>query len=117
MRFSILAIALFLASPAFGGEEALLRGAGTFTCGRFAQDYAKAPQYVEGLYFAWAQGFLSAQNLHIANDVNAYYDLGGDTELHESFLRNYCNKHPLANYVDAVFELAKTLPRKKYQTK
>src|SRR5690242_5091702 len=77
-------------------------GIGMQTCGEFAKDYAAHPDVTEGLYFAWAQGFISGLNF-MATVVRlpAREISGGDTASMESYrksLRSFCNEHPTALY-------------------
>jgi hypothetical protein len=96
--------------------DAIMSGAGTFTCGKFASDYAKHPEIVEDLYFAWAQGFMSGLNLDLASGVvngqKQFRDLDGPIENQKSKIRIYCNAHPLAPFMDAVFDLIRSQPLK-----
>jgi hypothetical protein len=60
------------------------------------------------VYGSWAQGYISGIN---AGMEGVYFDLGGKTpDEMLQFLRKYCNDHPLANFVEAATELAKSLP-------
>jgi hypothetical protein len=96
--------------------DAIMSGAGAFTCGKFASEYAKNPEQVEGLYFAWAQGFMSGLNLDLAagvvNGKKEFRDLEGPIENQKSRMRIYCNAHPLAPFTEAIFDLIKSQPLK-----
>jgi hypothetical protein len=85
------------------------RGAGTFTCAEFAQQFKDSPEIIENLYFAWAQGFMTEKNF----DAKIKRDLGGDIETQKGFLMTYCTDNPLKSYGEAVIDLyanRKTLP-------
>ena len=77
------------------------RGAGTYTCAEFAQQYKESPQFVETLYFSWAQGFMTGQTL----GARIKRDLGGDIETQKGILRKYCADNPLKSYGEAVVDL------------
>jgi hypothetical protein len=86
-------------------------GIGARTCGNFAQSYRESPQLTEGLYFAWAQGFMSGQNFAlIANHKLAKNLNGSNTEEQQAFLRSHCDGHPLSGYWEAVMTLFVTMP-------
>jgi len=38
-------------------------GLGMDTCGEFAKSYAANPKVTEGIYFAWAAGFMTGLNM------------------------------------------------------
>jgi hypothetical protein len=110
-------------SAALADDEAVFRGAGTWTCGKFASEYLKTPDVTEGLYFSWALGFMTAMNVHAAgaeNRAKTFQNLGDSIQNYKSSIRIYCNAHPLALYMDAVVDLYHSLetrsmpePRKK----
>jgi hypothetical protein len=77
------------------------RGAGTYTCAEFAQQYNESPEFIENLYFAWAQGFMTGQNF----GAKIKRDLGGDVETQKGFLRAYCADNPPRSFVEAVIDL------------
>lgn len=94
-------------------EEFVLRGIGTNTCGQLAAAYAKSVTN-ELHYYNWAQGYMSGVNnqLFIVGQRNAQRDLNAMTVDEQlSFIRIYCDKHPLQYYVNAVEELYVTLPK------
>jgi hypothetical protein len=115
MRMKRLAAILFLfgvsALNCWGADVFGFMGVGAHTCGQFAEGYRNAPQLTESLYFAWAQGFMSGQNMallanhHLAKNLNAK-----TTEEQESFIRSHCDRHPLSGYWEAVMTLFVTLP-------
>jgi hypothetical protein len=84
-------------------------GVGTTTCTQFANLY-KADQGIEEQYFAWTQGYLSGQNdVRIENKM-PYRDLASlSTDAQQRFLRSYCDKHPLGDYLEAVWSLLEEL--------
>ncbi len=72
-------------------------GAGATSC----SSYINQPSPV---YFAWAQGFMSATSLFTKIEFN---ELGKypDINLQEKFLQNYCRENPLEGFEYAVREL------------
>jgi hypothetical protein len=98
-----IALAIFLSlhfTSAFS-QTYPARGAGTYTCAEFTQQYKESPQFVETLYFSWAQGFMTGQNL----GAKIKRDLGGDIEIQKGFLRTYCAANPHKSYGEAVVDL------------
>jgi hypothetical protein len=114
MRCCLIALVLFALNPAFAGDSVFVRGAGSSTCARFAAEYAKAPKFVERLYFGWAQGFMSAQNGHDLNgaETKGFRDIGGDIKGQMSHIRRYCSAHPADEYWQAVVDLFASLPER-----
>jgi len=84
------------------------RGVGLTSCTEFANLIRSHPAVTEGMALSWAQGYISGFN---SSRQDAVFDIGAKT-IDEvwRFLRQYCNEHPLANYMDGVVELMKTLP-------
>jgi hypothetical protein len=82
-------------------------GVGLRTCGQFAEDYQLAPRRIGDVYFAWAQGFLTGVNgIAIAKRDGTNRDLSSvAVEQQEQFLRDYCNDHPQAEYMQGVVVL------------
>lgn len=87
-------------------------GMGHAPCGEFAKAYQGDPETVELAFYSWAQGYMSGLNIvALANQGRSgTTDLGAmPVEKQRSFLRSYCDKHPLADYMQAVHELFKTM--------
>jgi hypothetical protein len=72
-------------------------GVGGQTCGVFAEAYRQDPHIAETIYFTWAQGYMSGQNILTVLSTGKTVDLSGVpiTQL-ESSIREYCDSHPLA---------------------
>jgi hypothetical protein len=69
------------------------------------------PDQTERVYFAWALGYLSGINLQRHADALPTKNLSGwSQDEQKRFLREWCNKHPLANYEGGVLEMLKALP-------
>jgi hypothetical protein len=101
LRRIALAIFLFLHFTSVYSQTYPARGAGTFTCAEFAQQFKESPETIENLYFAWAQGFMTGQNF----GEKIKRDLGGDIETQKEFLRTFCNNNPRKSYGEAVVDL------------
>jgi hypothetical protein len=119
-RLTYAAIALF-ATISICRADTFTAGPGAFTCGKFANEYLRNPVLTEGVYFTWAQGFMSAMNMVNASEGGDgrkfYHDLEGPFETQKSKLRAYCNAHPLSYFVDAEMDLLGSLPVKPMQPK
>jgi hypothetical protein len=86
-------------------------GAGAVTCAKFAKAYAVAPQVTEDLYYSWALGFMTGLNME--NPDNLFAVLNATSQHDElSAIRNYCDAHPPAKYIDAVLDLYLSMPKK-----
>jgi hypothetical protein len=96
-------------------QDIVVSGVGAFSCGQLAQDYSTLSD-VEAVWFTWAQGFMSGLNMKMGIDQHQYRNLGAMTvEEQKRFLRNFCDQHPLKNFLEAVTALwagfpAGTLP-------
>ena len=89
-------------------------GPGMRSCGEFAKEYAANPTVAEGLFFAWAQGFMSALNLSLVSSTGAYRRFDSNEMVaYKIHIRSYCDAHPLTQYVGAVMDLYKSLPARK----
>jgi hypothetical protein len=111
LKSTIASLVLLASSAQLLAENYVFQGAGTASCGKFAEDFAKAPDFSEGFYFAWAQGFMSALNIDLSQESAQYRNLGAiPTSQQERYLRNYCDQHPLGDYMDGVIALFKTIP-------
>jgi hypothetical protein len=86
-------------------------GAGGVTCAEFAKAYAAAPQVTEDLYYSWALGFMTGLNTE--NPDNLFAVLNATSQHNEtSAIRDYCDAHPQAKYIDAVLDLYLSMPKK-----
>jgi hypothetical protein len=97
-------------------EEFTVHGFGAKSCGNFAIEYKKYPEVTEGVYFAWAQGFMSGANITEMASNRPSRDLNSKSVSdQQSFLRIYCNDHPLADFWRAVMALYASLAISKKQ--
>ncbi len=104
---------LLLSQPA-RSERGGAMGSGIVSCAEFAGQYKISPRLTETVYFAWAQGFMSGMNAFAAGGHMSARELRGmSTEAQESFIRAYCNDHPLEEYFRAVLKLYGSLPFEK----
>jgi hypothetical protein len=90
-----------------------MRVSAQLPCGKLAQDYQRNPGQTEGAMMTWSQGFMSGANMGLTN--GQYRDLAAMTiQAQEESLRNYCDEHPMAEFIKAVIDLYVKLPMKKY---
>jgi hypothetical protein len=110
---ALLLGALASVAQAQPNKDFAAMGIGTSTCTQFANLYKGNPQFAENLYFTWAQGFLSSWNMNQMVTKQPYWNLGSlTTTEQETLLRQYCDQHPLGNFVDAIFDLLTHLEMK-----
>jgi hypothetical protein len=74
LRRFIQAIILGLAT-AGAAHGASVMGPGAATCGKFAAFYRQVPQVAEAVFFAWAQGYMSALNGAYVSSEHGYIEL------------------------------------------
>jgi hypothetical protein len=73
--------------------------------------YGADPDDTEQAFYSWALGFMSGWN--VANSVakEPMHNLSSTpTPAQESYLRTYCDQHPLQSYMQGVMALFGTLP-------
>jgi hypothetical protein len=98
-----MAVAITIISA---NAEMATMGAGNETCAEFAKFYQTAKRYGEEYYFAWAQGFFSGANSHAIANKGTTRDLSSmSIKQQQQFLREYCDKHPRADYMAGVLAL------------
>jgi hypothetical protein len=114
MRRLASAVAVLLTSIIPAGAEMGGIGSGTQTCSQFAKSYqlGKRLQQVENIrlnvmdeiFFSWAQGFFTGLNtVPIMTKYGRPRDLSSiPVEQQQRFLRDYCDKHPQASYMEGV---------------
>lgn len=93
-----------------------MRGPGTYTCEKFMTDRKNQPRVAEQIFYIWAQGFMTSQNMSTfsktANGLKGYKDLDGNPEEHQATIALYCAKNPTKLFVWAVVDLWSSLPLK-----
>jgi len=105
-RLSVILVTLFALIPVSASAGLATMGVGTTSCGQFAKLYQDDPRVWEDHYFDWAQGFMSGMNWASLTQSGRTRDLGAmPVESQQLALRNYCDKHPLGYFVDAVMTL------------
>lgn len=110
-RVAVIAVLVagFVAASAFAEEPEAGRGAGTSTCGEFADAYKRNPA-MEVLFFTWAQGYMSGWNIASMHEGNQPFALNAwNDEQQMSHIRYYCDAHPLQHYLLAVHDLMITM--------
>jgi hypothetical protein len=114
----ICSIALALAvlmQPTSSRADFAYAGVGATSCGKLSQDYQRNPTQTEGLMMTWAQGFMSGANASEIKHGGNYRDLQAMTiEAQQESLRNYCDEHPMAEFVKAAIDLWNRLPWTKF---
>ncbi len=104
-----VAVSLFLLIAPDAGMAAPIQGLGAQACASFASNFKKNPM-MEAFYFTWAQGYMSGLNMGLLAIGNEMTDLGDfDIDRQQSFIRRFCDQHPLKNYTDAVDDLFTTM--------
>jgi hypothetical protein len=111
IRFFVSVLLMLLASGQVNAQQSLIfTGAGTRTCGQFAEAYRASPEVNELFYFSWAQGFMSGRNSVLAENNQLIRDLASlSMDEQQSFIRHYCNQFPLDLYYSAVIKLHNSL--------
>jgi len=78
-------------------------GAGISTCSQFTTLLRRYHRDVEAHYFAWAQGFMSGVNFREIVAKSNNQDLNSiPVRRQKQIIREYCQKHPQAHYMEAV---------------
>jgi hypothetical protein len=118
-RFAIILVVISMdsVSPVAASdkqEEIAIAGAGTFTCAKYGELYRKSPDAAEAVYYNWAQGFMSGINgVKLAANGESK-DLGSISQDEQKWsIRNYCNNHPLEDYMGAVMQVYNSLKASK----
>lgn len=87
-------------------------GFGTVTCAEITRLQPADKTPTGAAVMSWAQGFLSGMNINQLAHNEPMRDLGVlTTEDQLGFLLNYCDKHQLHQFAQAVFSLYGGLPQ------
>ena len=109
MKIQTLALVGLIAGLAQAEPDAnqeSVAGLGALACAEFDNRYQSDPASTETQYYTWAQGFISAVNTVSIASGKLAYDLGSiDVTTQQQFLRTFCDEHPQAQYLTAVFVL------------
>ena len=107
-KLVIIATITTLGFGSASSEEIAGTGVGNQSCGQFAKSYRSnpSPTVVELTFFSWAQGFMTGWNVGLSDQKDLKIDLSAmRMQEQKKYLRDYCDKHPLKNYMDGVVEL------------
>jgi len=98
-------LAWFCATGSHAEEPTFGSGAGMKTCAEFATVYQTQPKIIEDIFYTWTQGYLTGFNV-ASGDRLFQVDLGVWTvDAQKSHIRDYCDSHPLKQYINAVLDL------------
>lgn len=104
-------IALIFLTGSANAQLPVTAGLGIVPCAEFAEFYRRNPAVAEVQSFAWAQGYWSAINEAFRSRGEPTRDLRVvPNPTKKQFLRSFCDKRPLASYIEAVRELYLTFP-------
>ena len=111
MRQAMLAVLFFLiVDYAQAADEAAVSGIGAAKCSAFATAFKESPTLSEGVYFTWAQGYMSGMNTGLLMVKHSFRNLTERSEAEQkNHLRAYCDKWPERPFVDAVLNLYGTM--------
>jgi hypothetical protein len=112
MRWLAPALLLLCLMGSVEAQPSNVVGMGTGRCQEFNSQYQKNPKVAENLYFTWVQGFMSGANivLYKAKAPTHHIETAAE-DAYRQFLRSYCDKYPLHNFIDGVLELMATLKK------
>lgn len=103
-------LTLVFSPAAADDDENIAMGAGVATCRQF-NELRKIDSVPVMLNFtAWAQGFMSSQNLSSYNATGTYRQLSEDIKLQQQFFVDFCNKFPNRLFSSTVLVLYETFP-------
>lgn len=81
-------------------------GVGVRTCAQFAKDYQNDPLNSEAVYNNWGLGFMSGMNVALDVLDKPRRDLSSMSfEAKKAYMRSFCDRNPLKNYMDGVLEM------------
>jgi hypothetical protein len=110
-----LALGMLIQPTSSRAADYAYAGIGAISCGEIAKGYRQNPTQIENMMMTWAQGFMSGANMGLTVTEGQYRDLAAMTiEAQEASLRNYCDEHPMAEFLKAAVDLYLKLPLKKY---
>ena len=106
IRLLVILGVMICSRPAL--SESAISGPGANSCAVFLDLHMRDPTSYDLLFFVWAQGFMSGMNtvaLKIKGEVIDLQPEAYPPEQQMTFLRDFCQVHPLRSYSEAVFEL------------
>jgi hypothetical protein len=107
-KLAVIATIIMLGCGSVLGEEIVGTGVGNHSCAQFAKFYRTnpSPTVTELTFFSWAQGFMTGWNVGLSGQKDFTINLSDmKVEDQKKYLRDYCDKHPLKNYMDGVTAL------------
>lgn len=103
--------ALILMTGSVQAQMPVIAGPGIVSCAEYAEFFRRNPAVAEVQYFAWAQGYWSAINEGMRERGHKSRDLRVvPNPTKKQFLRTFCDKRPLVNYIEGVRALYLTFP-------
>lgn len=90
-------------------EKTAIAGAGSFSCGIFAEHYKQDPKTAERAYTTWTQGFMSGLNMQRAIAKQPMRDIPVADRISAS-IRQSCDKRPLATFFEIALDYYASLP-------
>jgi hypothetical protein len=90
-------------------KEGVLRGVGAYSCAQFGSYYKDDPKLTDTVYSSWARGFMAGMNMQRRSDGKPYRNIPAPDD-GQLWVRHFCDRHPLASYVEAVWGYFNTLP-------
>ena len=105
-RIYLVIAALVLCAPNANAKDFGEMGLGLAPCAQFAKMYAMNPTRAEDMFLDWAQGFMSGMNMGALIAGKPSKNMASiSVQEQEELIRQYCNKHPLAEYGQAVMSV------------
>ena len=108
---AVVSLFLLMAPDSATAQKNSTSGAGAATCAMFANHYKTEPMIETLSYFSWAQGYMTALNMTFVANNKETVDLR-DYDSQTRHIRQYCDQHPLKDYVDAVLDLFEAMAKK-----
>jgi hypothetical protein len=102
VTITVTLASLCLRAEAKDNEPSSATGVGTQTCAVFAMHYRDNPKLAELVYGSWAQGFMAGLNFGGGDQKNMRNVAADSTEERWSHLRDFCDRRPLAIFMEGV---------------
>lgn len=106
-----------MTAPVAVAEKPLIvSGVGITTCAKFAEEYRRNPDYTQTIYTTWAQGFIAGHNYStyypgLSPLPSSFRDVKAQSlDTMQGHIRHYCDRHPLAQFIEAVTDFMQTMP-------
>jgi hypothetical protein len=95
--------AMTVISTAAVADDAVMRGAGAFSCAQFRAEYKKNPKMADLNWGTWAQGFMSRMNAQLVREHKPGKTLPDVASTYRA-IRQRCDGHPLSAFWVIVFD-------------